>query len=184
MKTPKRGEEESKVRNGNNTGANNQAVISLDHESRLHEDDHHSIRLWLRLLTCSNLIENRLRSRLREEFDMTLPRFDFLAQLERAPDGLTMGELSKRMMVSGGNISGIATQLEAEGFITRSPVPGNRRTFCVCLTEVGERQFSKIAAQHEQWVIEMLGHLSGGEVDQLMESLKKVKAGLANKGGR
>ena len=95
-----------------------------------------------------------------------------------------MGELSKRMMVSGGNISGIATQLEAEGFITRSPVPGNRRTFCVCLTEVGERQFSKIAAQHEQWVIEMLGHLSGGEVDQLMESLKKVKAGLANNGGR
>lgn len=100
----------------------NEAVMErLDHESRTQEDDHHSIRLWLRLLTCSNLIESKLRSHLREEFNITLPRFDFLAQLERAPEGLTMGELSQRMMVSGGNISGIATQLEGEGLINRSP---------------------------------------------------------------
>ena len=79
-----------------------------DHETRLVESDHHSLKLWLRLLTCSSLIEKKLRDELRLSFDMTLPRFDFLAQLERAPDGLTMGELSKRMMVSGGNISGIA----------------------------------------------------------------------------
>ena len=81
-----------------------------DHERRLVESDHHSLKLWLRLLTCSSLIEKKVRDELRLSFDMTLPRFDFLAQLERAPDGLTMGELSKRMMVSGGNISGIAAQ--------------------------------------------------------------------------
>jgi len=162
----------------------NQAIVEqLDHESRLQDDDHHSIRLWLRLLTCSNLIEARLRSRLREEFGITLPRFDFLAQLERAPDGLTMGELSKRMMVSGGNISGIATQLEREGLIDRTPVVGNRRMFCVRLTTEGRAQFKRMAARHEQWVVEMLGPLSSRDVDNMMSGLKKVKQRLATDEG-
>jgi len=154
------------------------AAGALDHESRLHEDDHHSIRLWLRLLTCSNLIESKLRSRLREEFGITLPRFDFLAQLERASSGLTMGELSQRMMVSGGNISGIATQLEREGLIHRAPVPDNRRTFCVQLTEEGRRQFTEMAQRHEEWVVEMLGDLSEKEVNAMMGTLSKLKRHL------
>ena len=111
------------------------AQLSLDHESRIEHDDHQAIRLWLRLLTCTNLIERHLRNRLRSEFDITLPRFDLMAQLAREPEGLTMGDLSQRMMVSGGNVSGIATQLEKEGLISREPVPGNRRAFCVTLTE-------------------------------------------------
>ncbi|WP_116366072.1 MarR family winged helix-turn-helix transcriptional regulator [Parahaliea mediterranea] len=155
-----------------------QPLSSLDHETRLHEDDHHSIKLWLRLLTCSSLIESRLRTALRETFDTTLPRFDFMAQLERAPDGLTMGELSRRMMVSGGNVSGIATQLVNEGLVSRSPLPGNRRTVVVRLTAKGARAFSEMADQHEQWVIGMLGHLKAKEVDQLMGLLSRVKEGL------
>lgn len=155
-----------------------ETAIPLDHESRLHEDDHHSIRLWLRLLTCTNLIEARLRSRLREEFGTTLPRFDFMAQLQRSPEGLTMGQLSQRMMVSGGNVSGIATQLESEGLILRQSVPGNRRTFCVTLTIEGQQRFADMAARHEQWVIELLGNLGSKEVEGLMSSLKRVKRGL------
>ncbi len=153
-------------------------LASLDHESRLHDDDHHSIRLWLRLLTCNNLIERRLRSRLREEFGTTLPRFDFMAQLQRSPEGLTMGQLSQRMMVSGGNVSGIATQLESEGLILRQPVPGNRRTFCVTLTTEGRQRFVDMAARHEQWIIELLGVLNSREVEGLMSSLKRVKQRL------
>ena len=153
--------------------------IALDQETRMHEDDHHSIRLWLRLLTCSSLIEGRLRSALREQFDTTLPRFDFMAQLERVPDGLTMGELSQRMMVSGGNVSGIASQLVKEGLVDRTAVPSNRRTFIVKLTPKGGRTFRKMAETHEEWVIGMLGHLGTDEVDQLMRLLTRVKAGLA-----
>lgn len=153
-------------------------ATSLNHETRLHEDDHHSIKLWLRLLTCSSLIENRLRSALRERFDTTLPRFDFLAQLERSPEGLTMGELSRRMMVTGGNVSGIATQLEGEGLVARSPLPNNRRTVQVKLTARGRRQFAAMAEEHEQWVIGMLGHLEEGEVEQLMRLLNRVKDGV------
>ena len=146
-----------------------------DHETRLVESDHHSLKLWLRLLTCSSLIEKKLRDELRLSFDMTLPRFDFLAQLERAPDGLTMGELSKRMMVSGGNISGIAAQLADEGLIDRCQVPNNRRTFIVTLTQKGRDEFETIAKAHERWVIEMLGQLDQDDVSQLMNLLLKVK---------
>ena len=146
-----------------------------DHETRLVESDHHSLKLWLRLLTCSSLIEKKLRDELRLSFDMTLPRFDFLAQLERAPDGLTMGELSKRMMVSGGNISGIAAQLVDEGLIDRCQVPNNRRTFIVTLTQKGRDEFETIAKAHERWVIEMLGQLDQDDVSQLMNLLLKVK---------
>lgn len=152
--------------------------IDLDQESRLHEDDHHSIKLWLRLLTCSSLIESHLRGALRQQFETTLPRFDFLAQLERAPQGLTMGELSQRMMVSGGNVSGIASQLVKEGLISRTPVPNNRRTFIVKLTAKGRRQFRKMAERHEQWVISLLGHLEPEEVRQLMHLLDRVKDGV------
>ena len=146
-----------------------------DHETRLVESDHHSLKLWLRLLTCSSLIEKKVRDELRLSFDMTLPRFDFLAQLERAPDGLTMGELSKRMMVSGGNISGIAAQLADEGLIDRCQVPNNRRTFIVTLTQKGRDEFETIAKAHERWVIEMLGQLDQDDVNQLMNLLLKVK---------
>ena len=146
-----------------------------DHETRLVQSDHHSLKLWLRLLTCSSLIEKKLRDELRLSFDMTLPRFDFLAQLERAPDGLTMGELSKRMMVSGGNISGIAAQLADEGLIDRCQVPNNRRTFIVTLTQKGRDEFETIAKAHERWVIEMLGQLDQDDVNQLMNLLLKVK---------
>lgn len=150
----------------------------LDRETRLHEDDHHSIKLWLRLLTCSSLIETRLRSALREQFGSTLPRFDLLSQLERNPDGLTMGELSQRMMVSGGNVSGIASQLVKEGLIDRTAVPENRRTFIVKMTPPGRRSFAKMATAHEEWVIKLLGHLQHDEVGELMGLLNRVKQAL------
>ena len=155
-----------------NTGA------SSDLETRLIEQDHHSIKLWLRLLTCSSLIERKLRTALREEFDTTLPRFDFLAQLDRVPEGLSMGELSNRMMVSGGNVSGIAGQLVKEGLISRRAVPENRRTYIVKLSPKGRRFFKKMAVRHEQWIIALLGELSMEDVKQSMGLLGKVKATL------
>ena len=154
------------------------ANSKADLETRVDESDHHSLKLWLRLITCSSLIEKELRDKLRISFDMTLPRFDFLAQLERSPSGLTMGHLSKRMMVSGGNVSGIAAQLVKEGLISRSPLPNNRRTFIVSLTEKGRNTFKDIARAHETWIIEMLGQIKKDDVKQLMELLNKVKIQL------
>lgn len=156
----------------------------LDHETRLHEDDHHSIKLWLRLLTCSSLIESSIRNSLREEFGTTLPRFDFMSQLQRVPEGMTMGELSERMMVSGGNVSGIATQLVKEGLISRQSLPSDRRTFMVKLTDSGLNVFNEMAIRHEEWVISLLGDIDQEDVHQLFQLLGKVKKTVSKAASR
>src|SRR5207248_9364253 len=104
---------------------------TIDPESRVRDAHHDALRLWLRLFTCSTLVERAIRVRLRREFNTTLPRFDLLAQLERSPEGLKMGELSKRLMVTGGNITGLTDQLVKEGLVRRQPISGDRRAFAV-----------------------------------------------------
>ncbi|MEM7442143.1 MAG: MarR family transcriptional regulator [Pseudomonadota bacterium] len=138
------------------------------------------VRLWLRLLTCTNEIEGELRRRLRQSFDVTLPRFDFLAQLDRAPEGLTMGQLSRNMMVTNGNVTGIAERLAAEGLIERKNSPGDKRTVRVTLTDEGREAFSRIAEVHHGWVEDLFDGLSVEERDQLASLLSRVKASVAN----
>lgn len=152
------------------------AIADQDLESRVIDDHHQAIKLWLRLLACTTRIESVVRNRLRSEFATTLPRFDLLAQLEREPDGLTMGELSQRLMVTGGNVTGVTDQLEAEGLVKRTPHPHDRRALSVQLTPAGKRQFRRMAAVHEQWVIELLagwGTQEKAQVYALLAGLKK-----------
>ena len=122
-----------------------------------HKDE---LRLWLRLLTCAKLIEAEIRRRLRLAFDTTLPRFDLLAQLQRSPAGLTLGEVSRRMMVSNGNVTGLASRLEQEGLIERRTSATDRRAQTLRLTSRGRREFARQTAAHEGWVAELLGGLS------------------------
>ena len=147
----------------------------LGREAGISPDDHQAIRLWLRLLTCTQLIEKQVRAELRERFDTTLPRFDLMAQLERSQDGLKMKELSRRMMVTGGNITGITDQLVSEGLVERLPVAGDRRAFRVRLTARGRKSFADMAQQHEGWIVEAFGGLSALELDALHQLLGKVK---------
>jgi DNA-binding MarR family transcriptional regulator len=154
------------------------AAPVFDLESRLTDEHHQSLKLWLRMLSCTVLIEGEIRARLRGEFGITLPRFDLMAQLERHPDGLRMGELSKRMMVTGGNITGITDQLEQEKLVVRVPDRNDRRAYSVRLTAAGRRAFERMAAVHEEWVAELLGGLSSAEKAKLIELLSKVKQHL------
>lgn len=147
---------------------------AVDQETRLSSDDHIALRLWLRLLTCSNLIETSIRQRLQQTFDVTLPRFDLLAQLERS-DGLRMSELSRRLMVTSGNVTGIADQLERDGWLTREPVSGDRRATLLRLTDSGRRRFAEIAAVHESWVVDLMSALDHGEQRELQRLLGKLK---------
>jgi len=156
------------------------ATVPLDAETKVAErpDDHKTeLRLWLRLLTCTTLIENEVRRRLRENFDVTLPRFDLLAQLDRTPNGMTLGELSQRMMVSNGNITGLVDRLVAQGLISRRPAPNDRRVQIVKLTAEGRRFFRSMARANANWVGELFGDLSAGDIEALMRLLAKTKAG-------
>ncbi len=156
------------------------AVAKSDTETRATSSHAQELRLWLRMLACTNLIESEIRSRLRTQFSITLPRFDLMAQLERAPDGMKMGELSKRMMVTGGNVTGITDQLVAEGLVMRQDNPKDRRAYNVKLTAEGRRAFMKMATAHEQWIVDLLGDLNEKERDQLYILLAKLKAHVSS----
>jgi len=156
---------------------------SLDHETRVGDKDHEALRLWLRLLTCTSLMEASVRGRLRAGFECTLPRFDLMAQLERSPDGLKMGELSRRLMVTGGNVTGITDQLVKEGLVTRDSLPNDRRAFLVRLTPAGRKTFHRMAQEHERWVAGLVSHLSPHDRRQLHGLLGKLKSGLTRTTG-
>ena len=150
-----------------------------DLATRLTQDHHQSLKLWLRMLSCTVRIENEIRSRLRTTFDITLPRFDLMAQLERHPEGLRMGELSKRMMVTGGNITGITDQLEQEQLVQRVPDQKDRRVFTVRLTEAGRRTFAEMAVVHEGWIADLLKDMSPEDKGHLIGLLSQMKQHLA-----
>ena len=147
----------------------------MDREFIARRGDHSALRIWLRLLTCTQLIERRVRSGLREEFATTLPRFDLMAQLERHRAGLKMNELSRLLMVTGGNITAIVDQLEKEGQVERLDDSADRRAFRIRLTRSGEKSFTEMARAHEQWVVELLAGLTRKEHDELLKLLAKLK---------
>ncbi len=151
---------------------------SLDAESRASDADHLALRLWLRLLACANRIEAPLRRQLREQFDNSLARFDLMAQLERQPEGMKMRELSRRLMVTGGNVTGLTDRLVAEGLVERLDDPGDRRAFTVRLTSEGRRQFRAMAAAHEGWVVALMDGLPSERQQSLYELLGELKTSL------
>ena len=154
----------------------------VDAETRIRDDHHLSVRLWLRMLSCTNRIESVVRQKMQASFQITLPRFDLMAQLERARQGLKMSELSQRMMVTGGNVTGIADGLEQEGLVLREVDPSDRRVFRVRLTAEGQRQFRRMAAEHEQWIIALLEGMSERDKQQLARLLGELKQHVSGTG--
>lgn len=148
---------------------------AIDAETRATNDDHQALRLWLRLYACTNLIEGRVRRRLQAGFSTTLPRFDLMAQLDRTPQGLRMSELSGRLMVTGGNVTGLVDSLEKEGLVVREADGADRRAMRVKLTREGRKFFRAMAIEHETWIVEMFAGLSAREARALGEQLQALK---------
>ncbi|HEY0053363.1 MAG TPA: MarR family transcriptional regulator [Caulobacteraceae bacterium] len=137
-----------------------------------------SLRLWLRLLTCTSLIEQRVAARFRDEFDTTLSRFDFLAALDRAGEGgLPLGEVSRLLLVSNGAVTGLASRLRSDGLIEAMPGP-DRRVQRMRLSVAGKGAFARMAAAHERWIEALFADLDPAETDQLMALLDRAKASL------
>lgn len=150
----------------------------LGHEARAEGDDHAALKLWLRLLATTTQIEDEIRRRLRLRFGISLPRFDYLAQLHRAPQGLKMTELSRQLMVTGGNVTGLTDELEREGLVQRESSPTDRRAWIVRLTDTGRSSFEAMAAEHEQWILELFAGLDAKAVQQLHGHLGVLRVHL------
>ena len=140
-----------------------------------------SLRLWLRLLACEGLVEQSVRTRLRTTFDITLPQFDVLSELEHAGDALTMSQLSENLMVSNGNVTGVVDRLERDGYVRRAASPTDRRVQYIELTDHGVSAFKQMATVHEQWITELFSGLTADEIKTLIAGLSKAKDSIASK---
>lgn len=140
------------------------------------------LRLWLKLLKASALIEDELRRQMRAELGSTLPRFDVMSALARAPEGLKMSEISRRLRVSNGNITGIVDKLNEEGLVIRVAVPGDRRANSVRLTAKGREVFAAHAATHEGWIDAMLAGLDADDIDGMIRRLDHLSDMLEKNG--
>jgi DNA-binding MarR family transcriptional regulator len=134
------------------------------------------LRLWIRLLRASRLIEGVARERFKTQYNATLPRFDVMAALYRKPDGMLMSEISRFLMVSNGNVTGIVDRLVADGFVARAQRNGDRRTSFISLTRKGRAAFEDMAAAHERWIDELLGGVSARDAEQLSAKLKSFRS--------
>jgi DNA-binding MarR family transcriptional regulator len=150
----------------------------LGHESRAQLGDHASLKLWLRLLACTTQVETEIRRRLRSRFGISLARFDFMAQLYRHRQGLKMKALSRCLMVTGGNVTGLTDELERDELVRRKPDPADRRSSLVRLTPKGRRTFETMAKEHERWILELLGSLDAATVQHLYRSLGTLRVQL------
>lgn len=162
------------------------APISVQSHTTPQDDARATLRTWLRLLACTNLIEGRIRTLLREQFDTTLPRFDLLAQLDAAAAesvrGLTMSELSRRLMVTNGNLTGLVDRLVRERLVSRAVSPQDRRTQMVRLTPLGKRTLDTMTPDHQAWVESMFDGLTPDERAQLYTLLGKLRTSARRAG--
>lgn len=138
------------------------------------------LRLWLRLLSTTKLMSQEIRRRLRREFGATLPQFDHLSQLDREKDGLRLGELSRRTMVTNGNITGLIERLETDGLVVREKLPGDRRVVVACLTAKGRATFKAMAKAHEGWLKDMMADIDPIVLSGLLTHVGQVKQSARN----
>lgn len=150
--------------------------LGLEARAQIH--DHAALKLWLRLLACTTQIESEIRRRLRAQFGTSLARFDYMAQLYRHRSGLKMNTLSRLLMVTGGNVTGLTDELEREALVVRVNDPKDRRAWRVRLTPKGRRQFETMAHEHEAWIVELLGGLGDADIQQLHQTLGVLRVQL------
>ena len=147
-------------------------------EARAGSDDHAALKLWLRMLASTTQIEAEIRTRLRERFGISLARFDYMAQLFRYREGLKMRALSRYLMVTGGNVTGLTDELERDGMVVREASPEDRRAWIVRLTPKGRRTFEAMAQAHEEWILALFAGLDAKTVQQLYTHLGALRVQL------
>jgi DNA-binding MarR family transcriptional regulator len=154
--------------------------LMINKEKNEHPRSKEAIRTWLRLLSCESVIERELRSQFRESFKITLPQFDVLSELERSGNPMTMSELSRELMVSNGNVTGVIDRLEKGGLVSRTRAEHDRRVQFIALTADGRRRFGEMARHHEAWLDELFAELSIEEMNSLQKLLLKARSSASH----
>lgn len=128
-----------------------------------------SLRVWLRMLRATTIIEKRIRAYLKSEFDSTLPRFDVLSALYRETAPITMSQLTDHLLVSNGNLTGLVNRLVEDGLILRESDPGDRRAQRVMLTAQGRAAFRDMAEKHEALIDSLFAAMSDEDMETMLQ---------------
>jgi len=139
--------------------------------------DRSSVRVWLRLLSCTMAIEKEVQRRFAER-GMTLPRFDVLAALDRHGE-MNMGALSQALLVSNGNVTQLVQKLVGDGLVDLRKLPSDRRSSIVRLTPEGQEVFTRLAREHQDWIDQMVGDLDYTQRERLYVALGVLKMSIA-----
>ena len=133
------------------------------------------VRLWLQMLKAVRHVEGSLRERLRENYAMTLPRFDVMATLHAAPEGMRMSELSKQLVVSNGNVTGVIEKLVSEGLVERENQETDRRAFLVRITPKGKALMDEATAVHRGWIDEIFEEIGEPDIARAISIMMDIR---------
>jgi len=134
------------------------------------------VRIWIRMLTLHGKVYSRLNRTFLDRFGISLAKFDVLAQLDRFGDDLSQGELSQRLKVTGGNVTGLVRRLVADGLVTRKMSASDRRSFVVRLTPNGRELFRAARDMHDELLRDWFGDLSPDELAAALASLNLLSS--------
>jgi DNA-binding MarR family transcriptional regulator len=137
-----------------------------------------SLRVWLRMLGATTIMQKLIQNYLKVRFDSTLPRFDVMSALDRQDGPITMSELSDKLLVSNGNVSGLVSRLVKDGMMTREVDPHDRRTQRVELSSTGREAFHAMAIEHEKLVDSLFSDLSDAQMEELLHLTTILNATL------
>jgi DNA-binding MarR family transcriptional regulator len=140
--------------------------------------DRSSVRVWLRLLSCTMAIEKDVQRRFAGR-GATLARFDVLAALDRRPQGMNMGALSRALLVSNGNVTQLVQKLARDGLVRIAPSPADRRASIVRMTAKGRAEFGGLAAAHHDWIDALVAGMDAGARENLYQALGELKRSIA-----
>lgn len=149
---------------------------------RAQKTDSLELRIWLRLLSCTNIISRHLRRNLKNSYSLSLPRFDLLAQVGRPRLGPSLGELSRRLLVTKGNITDIVARLEAENLVERRRDDTDGRIQYVFLTKTGHELLNDVLPAHNKWLRDLMRGMSRQELSTLYQALGILTTALKEMG--
>ena len=113
--------------------------------------------------------------------NLTSAQLNVLLALRSAgADGLLMGQIGDRLVVTRSNVTGLIDRLERQGLVTRAS-HRDRRATVVRLTEAGEALLERTTPRHAEVLAELTGCFSSEEKQTLIRLLSKLRRELRHR---
>lgn len=135
-----------------------------------------ALQLWVKLARAASTM-GKMSAENIKGFGLTEPQFAVIECLGHLGP-LSHTELSRKMLVTGGNITCVIDNLQKENLVERIQDKKDRRVSSVKLTAKGKKLFREKFVEHAKFIATISSVLSEQEQRQLSSLLKKFGLGL------